>query len=253
MEAKNMEAKIKSLLIVTVAAAFFVIMPTGSSAKETVSGVITDKIDRPVAGVRVRLFDSDATSADDLMAPPAFTNDTGYYKFHYEGRHWDTAPHGITKWRPDIYIKVSAPVYGRCDNGEWNADANWEYLDQSRVFSDHKIAEDLVINLKLKDYPADITSETFVRGENMWSEVDFFFHYTAFGCAQNGDKVSWSGTGIGGPPTRQTRCWVSPNPKCSAADQERIRALGRAPYPTEPQRSQEPLQTGTEPHQTPNR
>jgi hypothetical protein len=132
------------------------------------------------------------------------------------------------------------------ENIDWNTEANWEYFDQSRVFSDHKIREDLVLSLKLKDYPRDVYVEEFVRGQNMWSEVDFFFPASAFGCAQNGDKVSWSGLGIGGPPMREMRCWTPPSHKCSAEDVERIRKLGRAPYETEPQRREEPLQDGVQ-------
>lgn len=227
----------KSFSMISAVATLLLIISTDSSAKHTVSGVITDKNGNPAVGVRVRLFDSD-TIEDQEMMPPVFTDAVGHYKFDYKNKHWDDAPAPdiITTWRPDIYIKVSAPVKGRCDEGEWNADANWEYLDQSRVFSNHHMSQDLIINMKLKEYPRNIMSETFIRGQNMWSEVDFFFHYSAFGCARNGDKVSWTGYGFGNPPIQQERCWVPPNPKCSTEDEERIKELGRHPVPADPER-----------------
>ncbi len=67
----------------------------------------------------------------------------------------------------------------------------------------------------------------------MWSEIDFFFHGTAFGCAPNGDKVKWSYWTTGGPPTIATRCWYPPNRKCTDADYKKIRELAMAPYPVE--------------------
>jgi hypothetical protein len=67
----------------------------------------------------------------------------------------------------------------------------------------------------------------------MWSEVDFFFHTTAFGCAPNGDRVEWDDWGIGGPPTIATRCWTPPRKKCTDGDLAKIRELQLGPYPAE--------------------
>lgn len=199
----------------------------------TVYGYITDKNGNPAANVRVKALDSDLLSPDDLMGT-AMTDSNGYYEIHYEGGHWDSAPHWWTIWRPDIFIRVSAPVNGRCDDGEWKPDKNWIHLRDSGVKSNHPHRNNLRRNLQLLNYPLDpIEVHTFQRGVDMWSEVDFFFHASCFGCAPNGDKVEWDSWGIGGPPTIATRCWYPPNPKCTDADYEKIRDLGFAPYPAE--------------------
>lgn len=211
----------------------FLLNSTNAFAKRTVKGTITDKNGNPAANVRVKALDDDWPDSDDLMGT-AMTNSNGYYEIHYEGGHWDTAPHWWTIWRPDIFIRVSAPVNGWCDNGDWNPDKNWIHRRDSGVTSNHPHRNNLTKNLQLHNYPLDpIEVHTFQRGVDMWSEVDFFFHASAFGCAPNGDKVEWDEWGIGGPPTSTTRCWSPPNQKCTDEDYEKIQDIGLHPYPVE--------------------
>jgi hypothetical protein len=200
----------------------------------SVFGYITDKNDNPAAGVRVKAFDNDTwPNPDDLMGI-TMTNSNGYYEIHYAGGHWDSAPHWWTIWRPDIFIRVSAPVNGRCEDGEWEADRNWIHLRDSSTTSNHPHRNNLRKDLKLHNYPLDsVEVHTFQRGVDMWSEVDFFFHASAFGCAPNGDKVEWTEWGFGGPPTIATRCWYPPNTQCTDADYDKIRDIGLHPYPVD--------------------
>jgi hypothetical protein len=211
--------------------------PVDAIAKRTVKGTITDKNGNPAANVRVKAFDDDWPDADDLMAPPVMTNVAGYYEIHYEAKHYDNAPHGWTIWRPDIFIRVSAPVNGRCDDGEWKQEKNWIHLKDSRVTEDHPHRRDLTKNLKLTNFPmAPVFVHTFKRGVDMWSEVDFFFHANAFGCGPDGDKIEWEEWGMGGTPTSQQRCWYRPKAKCTESDYNKIRDIGLHPYPAEPER-----------------
>lgn len=200
----------------------------------TVYGTITDKNGNPARNLRVRAMDSDTWPNPDDRMGDAMTDSNGYYEIHYEGKHWDAFPHRWTRWRPDIYIKVAAPVNGRCDNGKWKPDRNWKYLGRSSVTSNHPHRNNLRKNLQLNNFPLDpVEVHTFQRGVDMWSEIDFFFHGKAFGCAPNGDKVEWSYWTAGGPPKIATRCWNPPKNKCTPEDIEKIRDLGFAPYPAE--------------------
>lgn len=202
-----------------------------ASPSRTVRGYITGRDGNPARNVRVKAMDSDWPDEDDVMET-AMTDYNGYYEIHYEGGHWDPAPHSWTYWRPDIFIRVSAPVNGRCDNGVWNSSARWIHLGDSRVTDDHPHRYDLTKNLQLTNYPlSHVEVHTFERGVDMWSEVDFFFHSSAFECAPNGDKVRWDSWGIGGPPTITTRCWTPPLQKCTDADYKKIRDIGLHPLP----------------------
>ena len=208
--------------------------PINAFAKRTVKGHITDKNGNPAASVRVKALDNDTwPNPDDLMGT-AMTNSNGYYEIHYEGGHWDMAPHWWTIWRPDIFIRVSASVNGWCDDGDWDPGKNWIHLRDSGETSNHPHRNDLTKNLQLLNYPLDpVEVHTFQRGVDMWSEVDLIFFASAFGCAPNGDKVEWSECGIGGPPTIATRCWNPPKQKCTDEDYEKIRNIGHGPYPAE--------------------
>lgn len=190
-------------------------------AKRTVKGTITDKDGAPAVGVRVRAYDSDWPTDDDLMNE-ATTNNDGYYEIHYPGKHYDDAPHWYTVWRPDIYIRVSTRVNGRCDDGEWKPEKNWMRLKpDSSVTEDHPHRKNLVKNLKLTNYPVNIAVQTFVLREDMWCGA-MPLHVNCFACADNGDKVEWTEWGFGGPPNQRTRCWTPPNKKCTESDHEKI-------------------------------
>ena len=102
----------------------------------TVFGRILDSQGNPVQGARVRAWDSDTGSDDDLMGIPQLTDAQGQYSITYEGRHYDSAPDGITTWRPDIYITVDAMQ----DNA-------WFRVQKSSIHSNWKLRDDLRIDL----------------------------------------------------------------------------------------------------------
>lgn len=200
----------------------------------TVYGHITDKNGNPAANVRVRALDNDWWPNPDDPMGTAMTDSNGYYEIHYRGGHWDPKILWWKTWRPDIFIRVSAPVNGWCDDGKWIPGKNWIRLRESGETSNHPHRKNLRKNLQLRNYPLDpVEVHTFQRGVDMWSEIDFFFHGKAFGCAPNGDKVEWDYWTIGGPPKIATRCWNPPHKKCTNKDYEKIRALGFGPYPVE--------------------
>ncbi len=172
-----------------------ILLPIVCSARRTIRGRITDKNGNPVQNARVRAYDNDWPDSDDLMGT-AYTDGNGNYTIHYEGGHWDPAPHSITIWRPDIFIKVAVRVSGRCDDGEWNAGANWERIGESREYPNHRLSQDLTINLQARNYPDDdiVGPVRFTECENMICSFNFFFHYHCFGCY--GDlKIEWSDWG----------------------------------------------------------
>jgi hypothetical protein len=189
----------KTLILIVV----LFLLPITVLGKRTISGRITDKNDNPIANARVRAYDSDALSGDDLMGE-TFTNVNGYYSMTYEGKRWDTKWPFLNTWRPNIFIRVSVRVNGRCDDGEWNESANWRrLLPDSRVFSNHKMRKDLIINLKTNNYPENISIASFTECENMVCSQKFFFYYKCSGSYQ-GKKIEWSGWGS--LPYKETRC-----------------------------------------------
>jgi hypothetical protein len=196
-------------------------LPIYCMASRTVSGRITDKNDNPIPNARVRAYDSDALSADDLMGE-VVTNSNGYYSISYESKHWDTKVPFLTTWRPNIFIRVSVRVNGRCDDGEWNPSANWERIATSSVHSNHRMSDDLTINLKISDYPNDnVITATFTECDNMICSFNFFFHYQCTGCA-NGKKTEWSDWGTSLPYTA-TRCInLDEAQNCTQTDLNRI-------------------------------
>ena len=191
----------------------------------TVYGYITNKNGHPAPGLRVRAFDHDLLSPDDLMGTD-MTDGNGYYEIHYESGHWDSAPHAWTIWRPDIYIKVSAPVNGRCDDGTWRPEKNWIALSHSGVKNNHPHRHNLRRDLQLMMYPIDeVYVHTFQRGVDMWSGAVLLLYGECMGCAPNGDKIEWSYWSFGGPPKLVKRCWYRPKPQCTEEDKEKIRDL----------------------------
>lgn len=200
-----------------------IIGPTITFAARTVKGTITDKNGNAAHNVRVKALDNDPwPNPDDFMGVDE-TDSNGYYEIHYEGGHWDSAPHSWTIWRPDIFIRVSAPVNGWCDDGDWEPGRDWLHLQDSGVTSNHPHRYDLTKNLKLTNYPRNVPSyQTFVSCENMWCKVNFFFHANCLACADDGSKIEWSDWGITNPSVKD-RCWFPPKPKCTSEDYEYIR------------------------------
>jgi len=107
-----------------------------------IGGVIKDKRNKPVSGIKVRAWDEDGM----LGGKHDFLNETttdsqGRYFMVYEGKHWDPSPHNVTKWRPDIFIKVLRNVgrYG------------WVRVHRSETYSDWKHAKTLTINASMPE------------------------------------------------------------------------------------------------------
>lgn len=110
------------------------------TSRRTVEGRVTFRgSNKPAEGLLVRALDSDGLDKNDLMGE-ATTDDSGYYKIRYRGGHWDPSPtHGMTQWRPDIYISVFTKVQ----------DNQLSRVYKSSVHSDHPLREKLTINAKV--------------------------------------------------------------------------------------------------------
>jgi len=134
----------KKVILATLIVIFIALLnPSVLGAERTIRGTITHPcLNKGLSGVLVKAFDSDRGTKDDFMGQ-AYTNSGGRYTIRYKGGHWDTAPHNVTTWRPDIYITVYMKVNGK-----------WKPGKSSKVHSNHKLKIDLTINLKA-DYPND--------------------------------------------------------------------------------------------------
>ncbi|MBT8440643.1 MAG: carboxypeptidase-like regulatory domain-containing protein, partial [Gammaproteobacteria bacterium] len=107
-------------------------------AARTISGTISYEMDgSPVNGARVQAWDSDL-DWDDFMGED-YTDTNGRYEIRYEGGHWDPAPHAITVWRPDIYLKVFIP-----------SNNQWIEVRKSEKYNNHPHRDNLSINLAIK-------------------------------------------------------------------------------------------------------
>jgi endonuclease/exonuclease/phosphatase family metal-dependent hydrolase len=114
--------------------------PSPALANRMIQGRITTMSGQPAAGMMVIAWDEDDVLGGnhDRMGD-ATTDAWGYYSIGpYEGKHWDGAPHFITSWRPDIFIMVYAWIGSR-----------WIPVKKSRTYEDHKMADDLTIDLQL--------------------------------------------------------------------------------------------------------
>jgi hypothetical protein len=118
-----------------------ILVPSQAWCKRTVKGTITYSDGRPAPGFEVVALDSD-TGNDDFMGR-ATTDSKGRYSIGpYKAKHWDKAPHNVTTWRPDIYIKVYGPV------------KNWGrvFVKKSKTYKNRKHGYDTIINLRLGNY-----------------------------------------------------------------------------------------------------
>ncbi len=109
-------------------------------------GKITDQNGAPAQGLRVQAWDDDWPDTNDLMGE-SITDGNGDYSVDYDGRYWDPAPapNQITTWRPDIFIAVQAQ----------NAAGGWAHLAKSSVHSNHKMRDDLRIDLRVTINPIE--------------------------------------------------------------------------------------------------
>ena len=105
----------------------------------TVRGRITDSnTGSPVSGALVDAYDSDTWPDEDDHMGCGYTNNNGEYAIQYASGHWDPAPHNITSWRPDIYIKVRM-----CTQG------GWVTVGESSVRNNRPHRHDTTINLSV--------------------------------------------------------------------------------------------------------
>lgn len=126
--------KLANTLAVAACAAI-VASTTSAHALRTVKGVVKDIAGKPVAGLKVKVLDSDGLNNDDYMGSGT-TDKNGRYSVRYRPGKWDSsAGHGHTVWRPDIYIRVYAPGPGGL--GE---------VYKSKPKKDHRVRYDLTRN-----------------------------------------------------------------------------------------------------------
>jgi len=129
-------------------------------------GTIRDATDggRPVQGLRVQAWDDDYPDGDDFMGE-AITDANGYYEINYSGGHWDPlASPRATTWRPDIYVTVAIK----------NAGGQWVQMKKSGVHSDHKLEEDLQIDLDVEIKPPIAKMTPFQPEKHGFHFVNFF-------------------------------------------------------------------------------
>ena len=113
-----------------------------------ITGTITTMSGQPAVGFKVKAFDrDDATGGKDDPMGEATTDAQGRYSIGpYAGKAWDTKLPGGTSWRPDIYIRVYQMIGGR-----------WVVVKQSGTLEDHRLADDVTINLRLTGISGIIT------------------------------------------------------------------------------------------------
>jgi hypothetical protein len=107
-----------------------------TNRSNTVSGRVVFNMDcSPVVGARIRIWDYDAGSSNDLMAE-TFTSSDGRYVANYTSRNWDDPVAGSDQHRPDIYVTVAVSIGGGFTRvqqsappaDDWNA-ANERFVD----------------------------------------------------------------------------------------------------------------------------
>jgi hypothetical protein len=122
-----------------------------------VFGRITSTVDgSTVEDALVEAWDSDI-GGDDFMGCDVTSND-GRYSICYAGGHWDPAPHRVTTWRPDIYVRVYLK----------NSVGSWIRVGTSSTHSNHKLRNDLRIDLVVT--PPNPYART-VRGYITWQDT----------------------------------------------------------------------------------
>jgi len=92
---------------------------------------------KPAGNVLVKAYDEDdiVGGKRDFMNQ-AYTDSQGQYFILYGAKHWDTAAHGVTAWRPDIFIEVHDTIRGRMI----------KVNKQSKIYKDHPIRDNLAID-----------------------------------------------------------------------------------------------------------
>jgi len=159
--------------------------PSQARAERVVFGRVTGLDGQGVSGLRVIAWDDDQNlqgnlphdlNTHDLMGR-AVTDANGYYRIDYPrpggsgpgGGHWDSTPdHGLTIWRPDVFIVVDAPRNGFCTPARPTVDSDWRYVATSGVVYNHPMKNDLKLDLRVRE-AFDTTCGTF-RPLRQWMQ-----------------------------------------------------------------------------------
>jgi hypothetical protein len=144
-----MKSIIRRLLIIIIAV--LTALPIVAMAERKVFGVLVDKAKNPVAGARIKLWDSDV--GHDNKMGETITKEDGSYIIKYSPGSYDgpkTRFH--TNWRPDIYVTAEI---------QDEQDSPWYKAARSKVFKNHKLKDDLRVNLVTftMDLPAGCRAE----------------------------------------------------------------------------------------------
>lgn len=103
----------------------------------TISGIIKSDKGRLVKDARIKAWDKDTTSKDDLLGE-ATSNEQGKYTINYAEKLWDGSNAGpnLKANSPDIYITVEIKVRGK-----------WEVIAKSKVYKNQDPEKPLRIDL----------------------------------------------------------------------------------------------------------
>lgn len=108
--------------------------------RRLIEGQLVHKKGTPARNLTVRAMDQDDLNKNDFMGETK-TDTNGRYSIRYRGGHWDTAPHWVTTWRPDIYVvafvKARDGLLSRCF--------------KSNVHEDWKLRNKLTVNGKVEN------------------------------------------------------------------------------------------------------
>jgi len=131
-----MKSIVQGLLLVLIA--FLTALSHEAMAERKVFGVVVDKTQKPVAGARIKLWDSDI--GHDNKMGETITKEDGSYMIQYSKGSYDgpkTRFH--TNWRPDIYVTAEI---------QDEPDSPWYKAARSKIFKNHKLRDDLKVNLE---------------------------------------------------------------------------------------------------------
>lgn len=145
MKRKNIQATLTLAILLSL-----LFIPSPSWAKRMITGTILTPEGQPAVGVTVNAYDEDGLEGgnDDPMGR-AVTNIHGRYSIGpYTGKDWDEDIYINNSWRPDIYIKVDQTIDGRQVT-----------VGKSKTHEDHRLAQDLTIDLQLKGIVGTITDQ----------------------------------------------------------------------------------------------
>jgi hypothetical protein len=148
-------------------------------ARKVFGRISDEQTGGPIEGARVQAWDSDWPDDDDAMGE-SVTGPDGQYAIAYEGGHWDLAPHRITKWRPDIYIRVQMPL----GHGQWIE------VGSSGVRDDHPLRNNCEINLSIR--------RPSVNARTVWGKIAYRGNHPAGNVYVSAFDHDWGFVGASG-------------------------------------------------------